>query len=328
VVDRERDGDPPVTSGPVPGDVAGMTWIPGGGFLMGSDDFYPEERPARNASVQGFWMDTHPVTNAQFARFVRHTGYVTVAERPLDPAHFPGADPALLVPGSVVFVPTTGPVDLDDNSNWWVYMPAACWTRPDGPGSTVEGLDQHPVVHVALEDAAAYAAWTGRELPTEVEWERAARGGLHGATFAWGEEHFPGGRPMANSWQGEFPWQNTELDGYARTSPVGVFPANGYGLHDMTGNVWEWTVTPYSVAPAAAPQGHACCSPSPPGVAHHASSPEATVDASGRRVVKGGSHLCAPNYCLRYRPAARQPQTVDTSTSHMGFRCVAHRPPP
>lgn len=309
-------------------DPAGMVWVPGGTFLMGSEEFYPEERPVRRSSVRGFWMDARPVTTGQFGRFVRATGYVTVAERPLDPALYPGAQPDLLVPGSAVFVPTAGPVDLDDNRNWWAYLPGASWRHPSGPGSTIDGLDHHPVVHVAFEDAATYAAWAGRELPTEDEWECAARGGLEGARFAWGDEDLPGGRAMANTWQGEFPWQNLELDGYARTSPVGAFPANGYGLYDVTGNVWEWTTTPYAVAVTPTRRARACCAPVG-AVAPKVTEAMAT-DRDGeipRRVIKGGSHLCAPNYCLRYRPAARQPQTVDTSTSHMGFRCVV-RPAP
>src|SRR5688572_8315963 len=223
----------------------GMVQIPAGEFLMGSEEFYPEERPVRSVAVEGFWMDEHPVTSAEFRRFVRETGYVTVAERPLDPADFPDADPDLLVPGSLVFRRTKGPVGLDDYRNWWEYLPGAHWRRPGGKGTTTNGRDRHPVVHVACEDAEAYAAWAGKELPTEAEWEYAARGGIDGAPFAWGVEHFPGGRPAANTWQGEFPWQNLKLDGFEGTSPVGSFPPNGYGLHDMCGNVWEWTADWY-----------------------------------------------------------------------------------
>ena len=221
--------------------VKGMTWVPGGAFAMGSDAFYPEERPVRRVEVEGFWIDRHPVTVAQFGRFVGETGYVTVAERPLDPADYPEADPADLVPGSLVFRKTRGPVDLGDVRSWWRYVPGAFWRQPEGPESTAAGRQRHPVTHVAYEDAAAYAAWAGKELPTESEWERAARGGLEGAIFAWGDEIAPGGRLMANTWQGEFPWQNLRADGYEGTSPVGTFPPNGYGLYDMTGNVWEWT---------------------------------------------------------------------------------------
>jgi formylglycine-generating enzyme required for sulfatase activity len=283
----------------------GMRRIPGGAFLMGSDDFYPEERPVRRVEVAGFRMDERPVTVAQFRRFVKETGYVTVAEQPLDPAKFAGADPAQLVPGSLVFRRARGPVDLRDFRTWWAYVPGASWSRPEGPASDTYTRARHPVTQVAYEDAAAYAAWAGKALPTEAEWEYAARGGLEGATYAWGDEPFPDGRPMANTWQGEFPWQNLLADGYEGTSPAGAFPPNGYGLLDMTGNVWEWTCDRFGAAETAA----ACCGPAPD-------------DGLERRVIKGGSHLCAPSYCLRYRPAARQGESVDTSTTHIGFRCV------
>ncbi|HKE97635.1 MAG TPA: formylglycine-generating enzyme family protein [Actinomycetes bacterium] len=303
-----------------------MVLVRGGTFLMGSDAFYPEERPVHPVTVDGFWMDEHPVTNAEFRRFVRATGHVTAAERPPDPAQYPGADPALLVPGSLVFRRTRGPVDLRDWRNWWAWVPGADWRHPEGPGSTLHGRERHPVVHVALEDAEAYAAWAGKALPTEAEWEFAARGGLEGAVFTWGDEFAPKGRMMANTWQGEFPWRNLLLDRHEGTSPVGSFPPNGYGLRDMAGNVWEWTsdwFTPRHPAAAAAP----CCAPRNPRV----TSPEGSA-APGehipRRVIKGGSHLCAPNYCLRYRPAARQAEAVDTSTGHIGFRCVIREPAP
>ncbi len=285
---------------------------------MGSEDFYPEEQPVESVSVDGLWMDETPVTVAQFRRFVRETKYVTLAERPLDPGVYPDADPELLVPGSLVFRASTGPVDLSDHRNWWDYVPGAYWKRPGGKGTSVNGRDQHPVVHVAHEDAEAYASWAGKELPSEAEWEHAARGGLDGAVFAWGDEHFPEGNAMANTWQGEFPWQNLTLDGYAGTSPVGTFAPNGYGLHDMTGNVWEWT-SDWFVQRHSDEVESPCCVPHNPRV----SSPEAVPgEALPRRVIKGGSHLCAPNYCLRYRPAARQGQAVDSSTTHLGFRCV------
>ena len=284
-----------------------MAWVPGGTFRMGSEDFYPEERPVRVVDVDGFWIDQHPVTVAEFREFVSATGYRTVAERPPDPADFPGAEPAKLVPGSLVFHMTAGPVDLRDYFAWWDYVPGACWGRPEGQGSSVEGRERHPVVHVAYEDAAAYAAWAGKDLPTEAEWEYAARGGLDGAAFTWGEDDVPEGEPHANTWQGEFPWQNLELDGFAGTSPVGSFPPNGYGLFDMAGNVWEWTKDFFTVARDSR---------------RRAVRPQSPVTEKPRRVIKGGSHLCAPNYCLRYRPAARQAETVDTSTSHIGFRCV------
>jgi formylglycine-generating enzyme required for sulfatase activity len=294
-----------------------MRWIRGGTFLMGSEDFYPEERPVHRVAVDGFWIDEHPVTAADYRRFVRETGYVTVAERPLDAADYPDALPELLVPGSLVFRGTSTPVPLDDVRSWWEYVPGAYWKRPGGAGTTINGRDRHPVVHVAYEDAEAYAAWAGKELPTEAEWEYAARGGLEGAAFAWGDEHFPDGRPAANTWQGEFPWQNLKLDRFERTSPVGSFPPNGYGLYDMTGNVWEWTCD-FFTSHHPDEVEHACCVPRNPRI----SEPGATTERFPRRVIKGGSHLCAPNYCLRYRPAARQGETVDTSTSHIGFRCV------
>jgi formylglycine-generating enzyme len=286
----------------------GMTWVPGGAFAMGSDEFYPEERPVRRVAVDGFWIDRHPVTVAHFRRFVADTGYVTVAERPLDPADYPDAEPEALVPGSLVFRKSRGPVDLRDVRNWWSYVPGAAWLHPEGPESSAAGRHRHPVTHVAHEDALAYATWAGKALPTEAEWEYAARGGLDGARFAWGDEFAPGGRMMANTWQGEFPWQNLRGDGYEGTSPVGSFAPNGYGLYDMTGNVWEWTSDHFATHGAAdAP----CCAP-----------PVAPGERFPRRVIKGGSHLCAPNYCLRYRPAARQGEAIDTSTSHIGFRCV------
>jgi len=300
-----------------------MRWVPEGTFRMGSETFYPEERPIHAVSVDGFWMDEAPLTAGEFRRFVRETGYVTMAERPLDAADYPDADPELLVPGSLVFRKTSGPVGLDDVRNWWEYVPGAYWKRPGGPGTSINGRDRHPVVHVAHEDATAYAAWAGKELPSEAEWERAARGGLDGAVFAWGDEHFPGGKPAANTWQGEFPWQNLLLDGYEGTSPVRSFEPNGYGLYDMCGNTWEWTsdwFTPHHPDEVASP----CCAPRNPRVADPGASAGAGLPGEHipRRVIKGGSHLCAPNYCLRYRPAARQGEAIDTSTGHIGFRCI------
>jgi len=304
-----------------------MVWVPGGEFLMGSEDFYPEERPVHPVTVSGFWMDRHPVTVAEFRRFTRATGHVTVAEAPPLAADFPDADPDQLVPGSLVFTPPAAPVSLDDFRAWWSWVPGAQWRHPEGPESTLHGRELHPVTHVAYDDAVAYAAWAGKQLPDEAEWEFAARGGLQGATYAWGDEFAPRGRVMANTWQGEFPLHNDLLDGYERTSPVGSFPPNEYGLVDVTGNVWEWTGTDYAanhLESAAAtdplPAPASCCGP-------HRAAPVGTPTSSsstvpGPKVVKGGSHLCAPNYCLRYRPAARQLQTVDTSTSHLGFRCI------
>lgn len=307
---------------PGPPPSAGMVWIPGGEFAMGSEKFYPEERPVRRVAVDGFWLDEHPVTVEEFAGFVNDTGYLTLAERPLDAADYPDADPELLVPGSLVFRKSAGPVDLNDNRMWWQYEPGACWLRPSGKGSSSAGRPTHPVVHVAWEDVSAYCLWAGKDLPTEAEWEFAARGGLDAAVFAWGDEHFPGGRAMANTWQGEFPWQNLLVDGHEGTSPVGSFPPNGYGLLDVTGNVWEWT-SDYYTTPTQTQ--HSCCVPSNPRV----TSPDESFAAAGepgsnlpRKVIKGGSHLCAPNYCLRYRPSARQAQMVDTGTAHVGFRCI------
>jgi sulfatase modifying factor 1 len=305
-----------------------MAWIPGGAFGMGSARFYPEERPVHRVTVPGFWMDSHPVTVEQFRRFVKATGYVTVAERPPRQADYPGADPALLVPGSLVFHRTPGPVDLRDYRNWWDYVPGACWRHPEGPGSDCRRRERHPVTHVAYPDAQAYAAWAGRDLPTEAEWEYAARGGLDGAVYAWGDEFAPGGRMMANTWQGEFPWQNLLTDRYEGTSPIGAFPPNGYGLYDMTGNVWEWTSDFFTPRHRAGPVS-ACCAPRGPRDAGAGPGQPATAGDTGfgRMVIKGGSHLCAPNYCLRYRPAARQSETVDSATCHLGFRCVL-RPTP
>jgi formylglycine-generating enzyme len=287
-----------------PASAEGMTWIGGGSFLMGSDAFYPEERPVRRVEVGGFWIDPHPVTVAEFRAFVKATGHVTVAERAPEAADYPGAAPSLLVPGSLVFRRARGPVDLSDHREWWAYVPGANWSRPEGPWSDVYSRARHPVTHVAYDDAVAYAAWAGRALPTEAEWEYAARGALDGARFAWGDSEFPAGKAMANTWQGQFPWQNLRTDGYEGTSPWGAFPPNGFGLYDMIGNVWEWTCDRFHASGSAA-----CCT--------------SGGEAFPRHVIKGGSHLCAPNYCLRYRPAARQGETIDTSTCHIGFRCVA-----
>ncbi len=304
-----------------------MIWIPGGRFLMGSDDFYPEEQPVHHSSADGFWIDLHPVTTAEFSRFVQATAYVTVAERPLEPARYPGADPAALVPGSLVFRRPQLPVPLHDYRAWWAYVPGASWRYPEGPDSTVDGREQHPVTHVAYEDALAYARWAGKDLPTEAEWEFAARGGLQGAVYVWGDDFAPDGRLLANTWQGRFPWENLRLDGFEGTSPVDAFPPNGYGLHDMAGNVWEWTSDIFLPRHPTA-RVEPCCTLAK---AHVAASQPIASSADphavfARRVIKGGSHLCAPNYCLRYRPAARQGEAADTSTCHLGFRCVL-RPP-
>ena len=296
-----------------------MVRLPGGTFLMGSEKFYPEEAPVREVSVGPFAIDKFTVTNREFSRFVRKTGYVTVAERPLKAEDFPGAEnvPA----GSMVFKPSKGPVDLSDWRQWWDYVPGTFWRCPEGPGSSIESRGDHPVVHVAYEDVEAYAAWVGKRLPTEAEWEYAARGGLVSKDFVWGDEMEPGGKPFANSWQGEFPWQNLAKDGYERTAPVGQFPANDFGLYDMAGNVWEWTSDWYAQRPAAAKSP--CCAAESPRHAIEESYDSAFPDLRiPRKVLKGGSFLCAPNYCLRFRPAARSPQMIDSGMSHVGFRCV------
>ena len=306
-----------------------MAWVPGGTFRMGDERFYPEERPVHRVAVDGFWIDEHPVTVAEFRRFVKVTGHVTVAETAPDPAEYPDADPELLVPGSLAFRKTAGRVDLRDVTNWWHWVPGADWRRPEGPDSDVGGRELHPVVHVAYADAEAYARWVGKALPTEAEWEFAARGGVDGAVFTWGDDIAPRGRMMANYWQGEFPWQNLLTDGYEGTSPVKRFPANGYGLYDMAGNVWEWT-SDYFTREHPADAAKACCVPRNPRADDAARSLVTGEPGSHipRRVIKGGSHLCATNYCLRFRPAARQSEAIDTSTGHIGFRCLMRTPVP
>jgi formylglycine-generating enzyme required for sulfatase activity len=301
----------------------GMVWLEGGTFRMGSDRHYPEEAPAHRVRVDGFWIDRTPVTNRQFREFVKATGYVTFAEIAPDPKDYPGALPHMLRAGSLVFNPPRGLVDLSDWSQWWQFKFGADWRRPYGPRSSISGLHGRPVVHIAYRDAEAYAKWAGKDLPTEAEWEFAARGGLDGAEFAWGDEFAPGGRQMANTWQGGFPHENTRLDGYERTSPVTAFPPNGYGLHDMIGNVWEWT-TDWFTSQHEADAPKPCCIPQNPrgGREDQSYDPCQPQIRIARKVIKGGSHLCAPNYCRRYRPAARHAQPVDTSTSHVSFRCV------
>jgi len=290
---------------------------------MGSDRHYPEEAPARLVTVNAFWMDRHPVTNRQFKEFVKATGHVTYAEIPPDPKQYPGASPHMIYAGSLVFTPPLRPVDLRHWGEWWSLLKGANWRRPYGRKSNIHGLDNHPVVHVAYSDALAYATWAGKELPTEAEWEFAARGGLEGAEYAWGDEFAPGGKHMANTWQGEFPHQNRVEDGYERTSPVNAFPPNGYGIHDMIGNVWEWTIDWYSTKhEGGAPKR--CCIPDNPRGGREKESYDPLLPAIKipRKVIKGGSHLCAPNYCRRYRPAARHAQAIETSTGHLGFRCI------
>jgi sulfatase modifying factor 1 len=288
--------------------------VPGGTTTVGNDHYYAEERPPREVTVGDVWFDRYPVTNAAFAAFVEETGHLTVAEIAPDPDDFPGADPALLVPGSQVFTQTPGPVRLDDWTQWWRWQPGASWRSPQGPGSTWQDIPDHPVVHVGWSDASAYARWAGRDLPTETEWEYAARGGLRGRDFAWGDDLTPDGQVLANTWRGSFPWRSEDPQGFDRTSPIGSYPANGYGLHDMIGNVWEWTRTRWSATHAGPADdvepATPCCGGS------------LRLEETDRMVTKGGSHLCAPDYCQRYRPAARQGHGVNDTTSHVGFRCV------
>jgi sulfatase modifying factor 1 len=300
-----------------------MVWIPGGTFLMGSDKHYPEEAPTHQTTVEGFWMDTYTVTNQEFARFVEATGHVTLAEIAPKAEDYPGALPELLLPASVVFKQPAQRVDLRNHYNWWTYVPGADWRHPEGPDSSIKDRMQHPVVHIAYQDAEAYAKWAGKELPTEAEWEFAARGGLDGASYGWGEELAPGGKHLANTWQGEFPWQNLLTDGYEGTAPVGKFPANAYGLFDIIGNVWEWTTSWYAAHHMAAP----CCASFNPkgGERDHSYDPVTPEIRIPRKVIKGGSFLCAPNYCKRYRPAARMAQPVDTSTCHVGLRLIVRQ---
>ncbi|WP_374030213.1 formylglycine-generating enzyme family protein [Bdellovibrio bacteriovorus] len=299
-----------------------MTWIPGGTFLMGSNDHYPEEAPVHRVIVDGFWMDTSPVTNAEFKKFVDETGYVTFCEKAPEASQYPGARPEMLEAASVVFVKPSQKVDLRNPHLWWSFVFGANWKQPQGPGSTIQNRMDHPVVHIAFEDAQAYAKWAGKKLPTEAEWEYAARGGHESLEYAWGSELEPGGEHRANIWQGEFPWQNLTKDGYEGTSPVQSYLPNDYGLYDMIGNVWEWTVDWYAPRHPEEKQ-KACCIPkNPRGPAQEGSYDPRSHVKIPRKVMKGGSHLCAPNYCRRYRPSARMAQPIDTSTSHLGFRCV------
>jgi len=298
-------------------DTREMVLIEAGSFRMGSDEFYPDERPVHERRVESFWISNTVVTNEMFAEFVAATAYVTVAERELDAAAFPGADPADLVPGSMVFTPTNGPVDLRDWRAWWRWQPGADWRHPFGPASSIDDRWQHPVVHVAFEDATSYAQWAGLRLPSEAEHEFAARGGVDGERFAWGGEPYPGGVPQANSWLGRFPYDNRGVGG---TAPVGSYPPNGYGLFDMIGNVWEWTTDFYTPR-------HVRLSDRPVDAGKRQNllaraSADEQFPETVRRVLKGGSFLCSPEYCLRFRPAARSPQAEDTGMSHIGFRCA------
>ena len=291
-----------------------MVWIPSGSFDMGSNDFYAEEAPVRRVTVAGFWIDVRPVTNREFARFVMETNWITTAEIAPLAEDYPGAMLERLVPSSLVFTPTKRPVDLRDPGQWWRYVAGADWRHPYGPDSNLEGLLDHPVVHVAWRDVEAYSRWAKAAVPTEVEWEYAARGGLDGRPFAWGDELQPAGAEMANIWQGRFPYENRAAF-WQRTSPVGAYPPNGYGVYDMIGNVWEWTIDWWSTAKAR----EGCCALEDPRIASMDPRDDCRIP---RKVLKGGSHLCAPNYCQRYRPAARHAHPIDTSTSHIGFRCV------
>jgi len=309
------------------GSVNDTVWIPGGTFQMGSDHHYPEEAPVHSETVEGFWIDKFAITNEQFARFVEETHHVTSAERPPNAEDYPGALPEMFQPASVVFLKPAGRVDLRNHYNWWTYVLGADWRHPEGPKSSITDRGSHPVVHIAYEDAEAYAKWAGKEIPTEAEWEFAARGGLAGAAYAWGDEFTPGGKQMANTWQGEFPWQNLLTDGYERTAPVGQFPPNGYGLFDMIGNVWEWTTDWYTAR-------HAVTKPCCGSVAPKTETRDQSYDPATpniripRKVIKGGSFLCAPNYCRRYRPAARMAQPIDTSACHVGLRLILRKQAP
>lgn len=297
------------------GSHAGMAQIRGGRFTMGSNEHYAEEALVHEVRIDSFWMDQHDVTNAQFARFVKATGYVTVAERQPDLRRHPDLPPAMQVPGSVVFV-----MGEKGHAGRWRYIAGAHWKHPQGPTSSIEDRPGHPVVHVAYEDAEAYARWRGRDLPTEAQWEYAARGGLQRQAYVWGNEVAPHGLPMANTWNGPFPLKNTGEDGHLGTSPVGCYPANGYGLYDMAGNVWQWTATWYS-------NGHSSESQDNPVGPNELDSFDPRQPGTPAKVIKGGSHLCAANYCMRYRPAARQARETDSGTSHIGFRTVINERP-
>lgn len=307
----------------------GMVTVQGGDTLIGSDSFYPEEKPAHHRVIDAFLLDVEPVSNVRFREFVEATGHVTTAERPVD--GYPGLPDELRVPGSIVFTPTTGPVDLRDWRQWWRWVPGASWRHPGGPDTSIDGLDDHPVVQVSFYDASAYAEWAGKRLPTEFEFEHAARAGAT-TTYPWGDERDPGGRFMANTFRGRFPYHNTAADGWATTSPVASFPPNAFGLYDTIGNTWEWTTSYYTMdhgvtitSAVTSESTRSCCAPSTGELTRDADLAAASAEPGQtipRRVIKGGSHLCAPEYCLRYRPSARSPQAEDSATSHIGFRCA------
>lgn len=319
---RELAGPPP---GPAP---AGMVWIPGGEFSMGSKDPrgdvcggnepMDDARPVHRVQLDGYWMDRTEVTNAEFARFVAATNYITVAERPLRASDYPGVPADKLAPGSLVFTPPPHAVPLNDAFQWWAWVPGASWRHPEGPASDLRGRDHHPVVHIAYEDAETYAKWAGKQLPTEAQWEFAARGGLGGALYPWGNELNPDGRKMANIWEGHFPNENSKADGFAGIAPVATFPANAYGLYDVAGNVWEWCADWYAPDAYAKASGisknpvilskTASFDPGEPGVA--------------KRVQRGGSFLCTDQYCTRYMVGSRGKGSPDTGSNHAGFRCI------
>jgi formylglycine-generating enzyme required for sulfatase activity len=305
-------GDPPL----------GMVWVPPGEFLMGSDDpMFADARPIHRVAVDGFWMDETEVTNAAFARFVEATGYVTIAERRPDPADYPGAPPEMLVPGSIVFTAPPQAVPLDNHVQWWSFVPGADWRHPDGPTSSIDGREEHPVVHIAYDDAVAYARWAGNRLPTEAEWEYAARGRRSQAPFVWGHEAHPQGGHPANIHQGQFPHENTADDGYVATAPVRAFPANDFGLFGMAGNVWEWTTDWYRpdtyARRVSASGGAAVRNPTGPPDSFDPSEP-----GLPKRVQKGGSFLCTDQYCGRYRPGGRGKGEPTSAANHVGFRTV------
>ena len=299
----------------------GMMWIPSGTFMMGSETGNPDEGPVRTVTVNGFWMDKTEVTNEEFEKFVQATGYVTIAERKPDPKDFPGADPADLVPGSVVFSPPEEDPGVSNHFAWWKYVPGANWRHPEGPASSITGREKHPVVHVAWEDALAYAKWAGKRLPTEAEWEYAARGGLNQQPYVWGQTKEPGGKPMANIWQGKFPIENVGIDGFKATAPVASFSTNGYGLYDMAGNVWEWCADWYRDSYETAGAQTALLNPKGPSESFDPHEP-----GTPKRVIRGGSYLCSDVYCTGYRPSARMKSAPDTGLSHTGFRCVKDGP--
>ncbi|HKX33355.1 MAG TPA: formylglycine-generating enzyme family protein, partial [Blastocatellia bacterium] len=308
--------NPAPPPGPAP---EGMVWIPGGTYGMGCPDCgMPDALPVHPVTVDGLWMDRTPVTNAQFEKFVKATGYVTIAERRPDPKDFPGVPPETLVPGSAVFTPPSQSVTLDDPLQWWQYVPGANWRHPEGPGSTIKDRADHPAVQLAWEDAMAYAKWAGKRLPTEAEYEFAARGGAGRNRYAWGSELKPGGRWAANIWQGRFPTTNTDEDGYDRTSPVMAFESNGFGLYDMGGNVWQWCADWYR------PDYFETLAGSNP--AHNPQGPTDSLDPQEpgiqKRVLKGGSFLCSDQYCTRYLVGSRGKGAIDSGSSNVGFRCV------